>query len=95
MGMSQSSKPIPIAISNDLLAKIEYAAEKLGWTKQDTMREAMKLGLKFYERIGWDTTGAILDAATKRPDEQTLRFPVKPEVPSRLNEEPIKYGSKK
>lgn len=64
--MSQSSKPIPIAIPNELLAKIELAAEKLGLSKQDTMREAMKLGLAHYERINWDIQGAVLDASAAK-----------------------------
>ena len=66
LSMSQSSKPIPIAVPNDLLAKIELDSTKLGWSKQDTMREAMKLGLAHYERINWDIQGAVLDASAAK-----------------------------
>ena len=45
----------------ELMSKIEYATEKLGLSKQDVMREAIKLGLAHYERIGWDVQGAVLD----------------------------------
>lgn len=64
----------------ELMSKIEYASEKLGLSKQDVMREAMKLGLAHYERINWDIQGAVLDAsAPKRnivqmPEQQALEM---------------------
>lgn len=59
--MSDLDKPIPIRLPASLLAKIEQAADKLQLSKQDVMREAMKLGLAHYARIEWDVQGAVLD----------------------------------
>lgn len=67
-----ADKPIPIRIPNDLKAKIDIAADKLGWTTQQTMREAMKLGLEFYERIDYNIPGTVLDAVISKASASSL-----------------------
>ena len=89
-----ADKPIPIRVPNDLKAKIDYAASKLGWTTQQTMREAMRLGLEFYERIDYDVPGAVLDATlAKLKGPKTYPFPVNSES-LRVAEDPPKKGGK-
>lgn len=56
--MSQSSKPIPIAIPNELLAKIDFAASRMPHkSKQDVMRMAMEFGLLDLEAMNYDVEG--------------------------------------
>lgn len=43
--MSASSKPIPIAIPNELLGEIDLVAEKLNLTRSELMRLSMRIGL--------------------------------------------------
>jgi len=43
--MSASSKPIPIALPNELLTAIDQVAEKLNLTRSELMRLSMRIGL--------------------------------------------------
>jgi len=43
--MSASSKPIPIALPNELLDQIDLIAEKLNLTRAELMRLSMRIGL--------------------------------------------------
>lgn len=74
--MSDILKPIPLKLSTDLLAKIKYAADRLGISQQDTMREAIRIGLKQWARIGYDTAGAVLDAPTAYAKAPTAAEPL-------------------
>lgn len=56
--MSHSSKPIPLAIPNELLAKIDYATSRMPHkSKQDVMRMAMELGLLDLQAMDYDVEG--------------------------------------
>lgn len=71
--MSQSSKPTPIAIPNEMLSRIEYAAKQLGMSKSEVMRMTMAVGLEHFARINYNLAGAILDAATPKPSAPTVK----------------------
>lgn len=76
MGRKKSDEagtPISIRLSAELQAQLEYAAKQLHLSVHDVMRKTMRLGLKHYERIGWDEESAVLGASlqTKAP----LPFP--------------------
>ena len=40
-----TSTPVPLALPDDLLKEVESAASATGLSKQDIMRQSMKLGL--------------------------------------------------
>ena len=43
--MSASSKPIPLALPNELLDEIDFIAKKLNLTRAELMRLSMRIGL--------------------------------------------------
>lgn len=61
--MSLSSKPVPIAIPNALLAIIDKVAEKMGKSKQEVMRLAMEIGLEHLKAIDYDVAAAVISKA--------------------------------
>jgi hypothetical protein len=61
--MSKSSKPIPVAIPNDLLAEIERVSAITDISKQDIMRLAMRIGLADMDAIEHDAAKLIQQAA--------------------------------
>jgi hypothetical protein len=61
--MSKSSKPIPVAIPNDLLAEIERVSDLTQISKQDIMRLAMRIGLADMDALGADIAKVIQQAA--------------------------------
>jgi len=75
--MSASSKPIPIAIPNDLVSKIDLATSRMGKSKQEVMRIALSLGLLDLEQMNYDLEGHAWKALQAA---KTLQFPVKAET---------------
>jgi hypothetical protein len=63
--MSSSSKPIPIALPNELLDLVDHMAAELKMTKQDTMRLAMRIGL-IDLRAAKDIASVIQQVATDK-----------------------------
>lgn len=63
--MSQSSKPTPIALPNDLNAELDELAQSLKMTKQDLMRLAMRIGLVDL-RAAKDIAEVIQEAASDK-----------------------------
>ena len=61
--MSKSSKPIPIAIPNELLAQIDRVAGLTNKTRAEVMRLAMEVGLEDLKRCNYGVAGAIVDSA--------------------------------
>ena len=53
------TKPIPVRLSVDLLAKIEEAAQLLEMSSADVIRLAAKIGLADLARINYDISGLI------------------------------------
>ena len=70
--MSASSKPIPIALPNDMIARLDVAAKKRGGSRANVMREAIEIGLEHLRRIGYDVAGAVLDKSKAMPPELSL-----------------------
>lgn len=85
--MSQSSKPVPLAVPNELLAQIDAAAAATGRTRSELMRLAIEVGLEDLRRIDYDLSGVIVDAAAltktvtqrgrKGPGLKELEVPLK------------------
>lgn len=84
--MSASSKPVPLAIPNELLARVEDVAHRMHRSKQDIMRMAMEVGLEDLKRINYDITAAIVDAV-----ERTKVVP----LAAALAEPAATYGAQK
>lgn len=63
--MSASSKPVPIALPNALLDKIQKVAGLTGRSQQDIMRLAMEVGLEDLKRINYDLGSAVVDASER------------------------------
>ncbi len=57
--MSQSSKPTPIALPNDLNEQIEAVAKLTGLSKQDVMRLCMRIGLVDLKAAENDLPGIV------------------------------------
>lgn len=87
--MKDTDKPIPIRIPPDLLAKIELAAKRIGWSKQDTMREAMKLGLAHFKHLKWAISEKLLDASLSSLERNSYCLTSETHL---LNETPTPYG---
>lgn len=64
--MSQSSKPTPIAIPNELAALIDQVAAKTHLSKQDIMRLSMTIGLADMQSVGFDLGRIIREAAADK-----------------------------
>ena len=85
--MSQSSKPIPLAIPNALLEQIDAAAKLTGRTRSELMRLAIEIGIADLRAINYDIAGSIVRAAKAQQ-----------EIPAYLREDETHYpasGSKK
>jgi len=65
--MSQSSKPIPLAVPNELLTQIDTAATRTGRSRSELMRLAIEIGLADLKAINYDIAATISNAA-HRPD---------------------------
>jgi predicted DNA-binding protein len=63
--MSASSKPVPLAIPNALLDKINLVVEKTGRSKAEVMRLAMEAGLDHLKRIKYAVGEAIVDKSER------------------------------
>jgi predicted DNA-binding protein len=63
--MSASSKPIPLAIPNQMLARINDLAEKMNKSKAEIMRLAMEVGIADLNRIDWQIGDAVVDASDR------------------------------
>ncbi len=64
--MSASSKPIPIALPNELIAAIDQVAEKLNLTRSELMRLSMRIGLA--------EIGTVAEPITKTVARDTERL---------------------
>jgi metal-responsive CopG/Arc/MetJ family transcriptional regulator len=65
--MSQSSKPVPLAVPNELLTQIDTAATRTGRSRSELMRLAIEIGLADLKAINYDIASTISNAA-HRPD---------------------------
>ena len=61
----KTNKPMPstVKFSPELQKKIDEAAEKTGWPKQEVIRICVAMGLEDLRRIDWDIVGNLCDAA--------------------------------
>ena len=65
--MSQSSKPVPLAVPNELLKQIDTAAARTGRSRSELMRLAIEIGLADLKAIDYDIASTLANAA-HRPD---------------------------
>lgn len=61
--MSKRSRPIPLAVPDDLLNRLDEAALRMGRTRAQVMRDAIEIGLEDLRRCGYDVAGAVVDKA--------------------------------
>lgn len=54
-----AGSPVSIRLADDLQTKLETAAFSLEMSVHDTMRLAMKIGLKHFQKINYDLAGAV------------------------------------
>ncbi len=99
MGRRKSTdggEPISLRVSDKLMAKLTHATEQLGKPLSEVMRDAMELGLRDLQEIGYDTIGAIAAAAKasrakRQTNEEEQQEPAQEEKPEAL---PVKSGPK-
>lgn len=61
--MSKRSRPIPLAVPDELLNRLDEAALRMGRTRAQIMRDAIEIGLEDLRRCGYDVAGAVVDKA--------------------------------
>ncbi len=61
--MSKRSRPIPLAVPDELLNQLDEAALRMGRTRAQIMRDAIEIGLEDLRRCGYDVAGAVVDKA--------------------------------
>jgi predicted transcriptional regulator len=66
---ADSTKPIPIRLTEDLLAQIDEAARLSGKSKQEVMREALDYGLTFLKRSDFKVADAVIDTVLRKEAE--------------------------
>lgn len=72
--MSQSSKPVPLAVPNELLKQIDTAATRTGRSRSELMRLAIEIGLADLKAINYDIASTLANAA-HRPDPAPVAAP--------------------
>jgi predicted DNA-binding protein len=63
VAMSKRSRPIPLAVPDELLCRLDEAAVRMGRTRAQIMRDAIEIGLEDLRRCGYDLAGAVVDKA--------------------------------
>ena len=61
--MSKRSRPIPLAVPDELLNRLDEAALRMGRTRAQIMRDAIEIGLEDLRRCDYDLAGAVVDKA--------------------------------
>lgn len=61
--MSKRSRPIPLAVPDELLHRLDEVAARMGRTRAQIMRDAIEIGLEDLRRCGYDLAGAVVDKA--------------------------------
>jgi predicted DNA-binding protein len=93
--VSASSKPIPIALPNDLVDRIKKASEAMGKSQQEVMRLALGIGLEDLARIDYNIESAIVNAAKGASSYSSQTAPKSVMAASALlSEEPQSYTAK-
>lgn len=100
--MSQSSKPIPIAMPNALAEKIKNVCDITDLKQQEVIRLAIAIGLEDMKRANYDIAGAIVDAAEKydprgKPEAPTVKPgpATSPNVINALSSAPFKTAQER
>jgi hypothetical protein len=70
--MSNSSKPIPLAVPNALLAQIDAAAQHLHSSRSEAMRLAIQVGLADLKRTQYQVAECVVKCAHARASELPL-----------------------
>ncbi len=61
--MSKRSRPIPLAVPDELLSQLDEAALRMGRTRAQVMRDAIEIGLEDLRRCDYDVAAAVVDKA--------------------------------
>jgi predicted DNA-binding protein len=61
--MSKRSRPIPLAVPDELLNRLDAVAARMGRTRAQIMRDAIEIGLEDLRRCDYDLAGAVVDKA--------------------------------
>jgi hypothetical protein len=64
-----TTKPIPIRLTEDLLAQIDEGARLSGKSKQEVMRVALDYGLTFLKRSDYKVADAVIDTVLQKAAE--------------------------
>ncbi len=81
--MSKRSRPIPLAVPDELLNRLDEAALRMGRTRAQIMRDAIEIGLEDLRRCGYDLAGAVVDKA------QATRAKLLPIAAEKPSPEPV------
>lgn len=61
--MSKRSRPIPLAVPDELLQRLDAVAARMGRTRAQIMRDAIEIGLEDLRLCNYDLAGAVVDKA--------------------------------
>jgi predicted DNA-binding protein len=61
--MSKRSRPIPLAVPDELLNRLDEVAMRMGRTRAQIMRDAIEIGLEDLRRCDYDLASAVVDKA--------------------------------
>ena len=64
---SPAGKPIPLAIPEPLLRRLDAVAEQMDMTRANVIRLAMKIGLEQLGRVNYDLARLVVDANNLPP----------------------------
>lgn len=79
--MSKRSRPIPLAVPDELLCRLDEAAARMGRTRAQIMRDAIEIGLEDLRRCDYDLAGAVVDKAHAHRPATLLSIAAEKPVP--------------
>lgn len=62
---AKDGSTVPISISHQMLAQIEFVAKRLGMSRQDAMRLSMRVGMEDLRRIDYRVDKSVVDRAAE------------------------------
>lgn len=73
--MSSKSRPIPLALPNALLSKLDETAALMSRTRAQLIRDTIEIGLEDLRRCGYNIAAAVVDKAHSTAPLESLPLP--------------------
>lgn len=65
---SPAGKPIPLAIPEGLLTRLDDVADRMDMSRANVIRMTMKIGLEQLSRVDYDIARLVVDANNQPPE---------------------------